>query len=270
MTRPADRPARRPRRPRATSSARPSTGWARTAGPRPPPPRAGPSPPRSRTCSGPTRSPSSPRTRTRRRGKPAWDEVVLAAIADPLGYVDAGAHELAALPRDEVLDPLGRGPGRAPRGADRAPRRARRCRGSARRCRRPRWRPRGSWRRGRTRSTCTTRAGERPAADRPDQARRPPRRPHPQLLLLRARGGAAGRGVPGRADRAQRRDLGVGARGRRASRVTGLGVRLLPAGHPAGPPRRHRPGRGRRGRRALAADRPGVRGPAGAGREATR
>ena len=42
-----------------------------------------------------------------------------------------------------------------------------------------------------------------------------------------------------------------------------LGVRLLPARHPAGPPRRHRPGRGRRGRRALAADRPGVRGPGG-------
>ena len=28
---------------------------------------------------------------------------MLGAIADPLGYVDAGAHELAALPRDEVL-----------------------------------------------------------------------------------------------------------------------------------------------------------------------
>jgi len=36
--------------------------------------------------------------------KAAWDEVVTAAIADPFGFVDAGAHELAALPRDEVLD----------------------------------------------------------------------------------------------------------------------------------------------------------------------
>jgi uncharacterized protein (TIGR03084 family) len=35
--------------------------------------------------------------------KAAWDEVVLAAMADPFGFVDAGAVELAALPRDEVL-----------------------------------------------------------------------------------------------------------------------------------------------------------------------
>ena len=36
--------------------------------------------------------------------KAAWDEVVLGAIADPHGFVDAGAHELAGRPRDEVLD----------------------------------------------------------------------------------------------------------------------------------------------------------------------
>jgi uncharacterized protein (TIGR03084 family) len=35
--------------------------------------------------------------------KQAWDDVVLAAIDDPLGYVDAAAFELAELPRDEVL-----------------------------------------------------------------------------------------------------------------------------------------------------------------------
>ena len=35
--------------------------------------------------------------------KQAWDGVVLAAINDPMGYVDAGAFEIAALPRDEVL-----------------------------------------------------------------------------------------------------------------------------------------------------------------------
>ena len=34
-----------------------------------------------------------------------------------------------------------------------------RCRGSGRRCRRPRWRPRGSWRPGRTASTSTRRSG---------------------------------------------------------------------------------------------------------------
>jgi uncharacterized protein (TIGR03084 family) len=32
-----------------------------------------------------------------------WDDVVLAAIEDPMGYVDKGAFELADLPRDEVL-----------------------------------------------------------------------------------------------------------------------------------------------------------------------
>jgi uncharacterized protein (TIGR03084 family) len=36
--------------------------------------------------------------------KQAWDDVVLAAINDPMGYVDAGALEIASLPRDEVLD----------------------------------------------------------------------------------------------------------------------------------------------------------------------
>jgi uncharacterized protein (TIGR03084 family) len=35
--------------------------------------------------------------------KQAWDDVVLAAIDDPMGYVDKGAFEVAALPRDEVL-----------------------------------------------------------------------------------------------------------------------------------------------------------------------
>jgi uncharacterized protein (TIGR03084 family) len=35
--------------------------------------------------------------------KQAWDDVVLAAISDPTGYVDEGAFEVAELPRDEVL-----------------------------------------------------------------------------------------------------------------------------------------------------------------------
>ena len=36
--------------------------------------------------------------------KQAWDDVVLAAINDPMGYVDAGALELAERPREEILD----------------------------------------------------------------------------------------------------------------------------------------------------------------------
>jgi len=36
--------------------------------------------------------------------KQAWDDIVLAAIGDPMGFVDAGALEIAALPRPEVLD----------------------------------------------------------------------------------------------------------------------------------------------------------------------
>jgi uncharacterized protein (TIGR03084 family) len=35
--------------------------------------------------------------------KQAWDDVVLAAINDPMGYVDKGAFEVAELPRDDVL-----------------------------------------------------------------------------------------------------------------------------------------------------------------------
>jgi uncharacterized protein (TIGR03084 family) len=35
--------------------------------------------------------------------KQAWDDVVLAAINDPMGYVDEGAFEIAELPRDAVL-----------------------------------------------------------------------------------------------------------------------------------------------------------------------
>ena len=35
--------------------------------------------------------------------KKAWDDVVLEALADPLGYVDAGAFAIAGLPRDDVL-----------------------------------------------------------------------------------------------------------------------------------------------------------------------
>jgi uncharacterized protein (TIGR03084 family) len=36
--------------------------------------------------------------------KQAWDDIVLAAISDPMGYVDAGALELAKRPREDILD----------------------------------------------------------------------------------------------------------------------------------------------------------------------
>lgn len=41
--------------------------------------------------------------------KAAWDDVVLGALADPHGFVDTGAHEVAELPRDQVLDRWARG-----------------------------------------------------------------------------------------------------------------------------------------------------------------
>ena len=60
----------------------------------------------------------------------------------------------------------------------------------------------------------------------------------------------------------RRRGLGVGPGGRRADGHR-VGVRLLPAGHPAPAPRRPRPGRRRRRRRPLAGHRAGVRRSAG-------
>ena len=126
--------------------------------------------------------------------------------------------------------------------AARATPRARRCRGSARRCRPPRWRPPGSWRPGRTALDVHEALGVDARDHRPDPARRPPRRPHPRLRLRRARRGRARRGVPRRAGRASGDALDLGPGGRRADGDR-VGVRLLPAGHPARPPRRHRPGR---------------------------
>ena len=184
--------------------------------------RAGPSPPRSRTCSGPTRSRSWPRTptsrpRPRRRGTTScWPRSTTRR-----GTSTRPPSSSPSCRATRLLEPLGRRPGGAARGAHRRCRPARRCRGSARRCRRRRWRPRGSWRPGRTRSTSTTPLGERRRADRPDPARRAPRRPHPQLRLLGAPGGAAGRGVPRRADRAERRRCGRGARRTPRRRSTG-------------------------------------------------
>src|SRR5699024_3500930 len=85
----------------------------------------------------------------------AFAAVVEQAMADPTGFVDAGAAEIASARRDEVLprwrsarEQLGPALARSTPG--------RRSRGSARRCGPGRWRPPGSWRRGRTAPTSPT------------------------------------------------------------------------------------------------------------------
>ena len=173
--------------------------------------------------------------------KAAWDDVVVAAMEDPDGFVDAGAREIARLAPQGAAGAVGRrarGAGAHPAGvslrrADAVVRAAdvpgvdghRPVHGDlgprARRVRRPRRQLR---------------------AHRPHPPRRPPRRAHPRLRVRHQRPRAAGRGVPRRADRPLRRAVGLGARGRRAARDRS-GLRLLPAGHPAGAPRRRRPRR---------------------------
>ncbi len=64
------------------------------------------------------------------------------------------------------------------------------------------------------------------------------------FAFSRERAGRADRGVPGGAHRAVGRPVGLGSRGGRADGDR-PGVRLLPAGHPARPPRRHLAGRRR-------------------------
>ena len=148
--------------------------------------------------------------RVRRRGRGRGGPARAGGAAGPLGTAREALATCAA---------------RAPRGPEDR-------RGSDRRCRRPRWRPRGSWRPGRTALDVDDALGVDPEPDRPDPARRPPRRPHPRLRVRRPRARPAGRGVPGRADRAVRRDVGWGPEDAGQTRDR-LGVRLLPAGHPA-------------------------------------
>ena len=85
----------------------------------------------------------------------------------------------------------------------------------------------------------------------------------PATSPSRARARAAGRGVPRRPGRAVAASSGRGDRRTPTQTRHRAGLRLLPAGHPAGPPRRHRPGRRRRRRRPVARHRPGLRGPPG-------
>ena len=212
-------PAREPCSPTSTAegdqlSTRSSPASTRRAGGRRPRPRAGTSPPRSPTCSGPTRPPRSPRP----TDKEAWDALVLEAIADPDGLRrrrrSHGGRRLTPQALLARWGPRARGAGD---GAARAARRARRCRGSARRCRPTSMataRFMETW--AHALDVLRRRSAIEPEADRPDPARRPPRRPHPRLRLRRARLDAAGRGVPGRADRSLGRDLDLGPGGRRA------------------------------------------------------
>ena len=195
--------------------------------------------------------------------KAAWDAIVMLAINDPLGFVDSEAHEVARLAPSVLLErwdaaradlvaalrafPAGQkmpwfGPPMSPASMATA-------------------RYMETWAHA---LDVYEALGVRLRAQRPDPARRPPRGPHPRLRLQRARAGAADGAVPGRARRTVGRHLGLGPRRRRAAGDR-VGVRLLPAGHPARAPRRHRPGRRRRRRRALADDRPVLRRTSGPG-----
>ena len=107
-------------RPRATSSESPGRPARRRRLAHPDAGRrAGTSPPRSRTCAGPTRSRSCARADATRQ---AWDDVVLAAIDDPTGYVDAEALAAEAASPRRAAGPLGAGRSRAEASARRAAR----------------------------------------------------------------------------------------------------------------------------------------------------
>ena len=174
-------------------------------------------------------------------GKEAWDEVVLQAIADPTGFVDVGAHELAALAPADLLARWDAG-----RAALAAALRA-----VPDGTKMPWFGPPMS-----PTSMATARFMETWAhaldvydalGERPEIT---DRIKHVAHLGVRTRNYSfvqqqlepPADGVPGRAEGAERRAVGLGSGGRGAVGHR-LGVRLLPAGHPARPPGRHRPGR---------------------------
>ena len=96
-------------------------------------------------------------------------------------------------------------------------------------------------------------AGHQPAA-----ARRAPRRAQPGLQLRGQRAAAAGCPHPGRARGARRRPVDLGSRGRRRPGHRHR-ARLLPRGHPAAAPHRHRAGDHRPDRRSVDRHRAGLR-----------
>ena len=195
--------------------------------------------------------------------KAAWDAVVMLAIADPTGFVDTEAHEVARLSprallarwgtaRDGLVAalrsfPAGQkmpwfGPPMSPASMATA-------------------RFMETW--AHALDVYETLGVDYVPSDRIR---------HVAHLGVRTRDFAYGvheqtpprRAVPRRADRTLGRDLDLGTRGRRPAGHRPR-PRLLPAGHPARAPRRHRPGRHRRRRRALARHRPVLRRSSGRG-----
>ena len=192
--------------------------------------------------------------------KEAWDALVLQALGDPDGFVDAEAHRLARLAPDELLARWDRG--RATLAA------ALRAHPAGQKM--PWFGPPMA-----PASMATARFMETWAhaldvydalGGRPEPT---DRIRHVAHLGVRTRGfafGAHGLEPPAEELRVELvapsgRVVDLGARGCGPAGHR-PGVRLLPAGHPARPPRRHRPGRHRTRRRPLARRRPGVRRPA--------
>ena len=258
-----DEAARRPRRrgrPAPGDGGRPGRGrLAHGRRPR----TAGPSPPRSPTCSGPTRSRCWRAHRGTRQGR--------------VGRGGAGGDRRpawATSTRPPTSSP--RSPGRAAGPVGRRPDRARQALREVPTGQKMPWfGPPMSPASMATARFMETWAHALDVYDAAAQGGSVPSRPTgsstwptsgsaPATTRSPAARAAAGRGVPGRADRARRR---VWTWGRRTPRRRGhrLGVRLLPARHPAHPPRRHRSGCRRRRRGALARHRPGVRRAGGRG-----
>ena len=198
--------------------------------------------------------------------KQAWDALVLEALADPEHAVDkrrSGRRRAAAAP--QLLDRWRAGRVRLADGAARVPRRDRRCRGTARRCR--------------PTSMATARFMETWAHSldvyaalgvEPEVSDRIRHVAHLGVRTRRFSFAVARRGSRRTRSRASTLTapsgdaLDVGPRGcRRVGDRSG--VRLLPAGHPARAPRRHRAGRDRSRRRPVARHRAVLRGSAGRG-----
>ena len=202
--RPARRPARRPEgrgRPALERRRRPRRRRLADARPRRP---AGTSRPRSRTCSGPTRSRSS-RPPTRRRGTRSCSR-----RSRTRPGTSTSRRSRSPGSRRRRCSPAGARPATALAAA---------LRGFPTGQKMPWFGPPMSPASMATARFMETWAhaldvyealGVEPEPTRPDPARRPPRRPHPQLRVLGARARAAGRGVPDRAEAPVRRDLDAG------------------------------------------------------------
>ena len=152
--------------------------------------------------------------------KAAWDDVVLQAMADPDGFVDAEALAAGARAAAGAARRWRVGPASPGRGARRAPP-ATGCRGSARRC------APTSMATARYMETWAHGLDVADALDvpvepaRPGASRGPHRCPHARLLLRQPRPRRARRRRPGRAGRAQRASPWSTAPDDAEQRVTG-------------------------------------------------